>query len=102
MSTDFGCFFDKCMVIFVTFGAGVPRRASLTAGLNPRQLRDDFGTIFDGVWPPFGEPRAPLRGSFGARISNLERLRRFCCDFLGASKKGPKNYQKSHEKGAQV
>ncbi len=47
---------------------------------------------FEKVWV--------IHGSFGARVSNLERLRRFCCDFLGASKKGPKNYQKSHQKGA--
>ena len=44
------------------------------AGGRPQRLRDDFVPIFDGFWPPFGEPRGSLWGHLGARVSNLERL----------------------------
>ena len=55
---------------------------SKVAGGRPRRLRDDFVTIFDGFWPPFGEPRGSLWGSFGRQSLQMERLcRRFRCLF---------------------
>ena len=75
--------------IFVFFegGEGTPLKV---AGGRPRRLRDDFVPIFDGFWPPFGEPRGSLWGSFGRQSLKMERLCRFFGAFFGASKKGAK------------
>ena len=57
-------------------------------------------TIFDGFWPPLGEPRGSLWGSFGRQSLKMERLCRFFGAFFGASKKGAKKLPKVVNKGA--
>ena len=47
--------------IFGVFWGSTPLKV---AGGRPRQLRDDFGTIFVGFWFPFGVPGGALWGSF--------------------------------------
>ncbi len=81
-------------------GEGGPRRAPLTAGGSPRRLRDDLGTIFDGFWPPFGEPRGALRGPFGRQSLQPGAFMSFFVLFWGASKKGPKKLPNVIRKGA--
>ncbi len=70
------------------------------AGGRPRRLRDDFVMILDGIWPPFGEPRGSLWGSFGRQSLKMERLCCFFCVCFGASKKGAKQLPKVVKKGA--
>ena len=43
-------------------------------GGRPRWLTDDSVTIFDGFWPPFGEPRGALWGAFGRHSLEMDRL----------------------------
>ena len=85
------CFWNFC-------GGGVP----LTAGGSPGRLRDDFGMIFDGFWPPFGEPRGALWGSFGRQsLQHGAFMSIFRC-FFGVSKKESKKVPKVGKKGAFV
>ncbi len=89
---DFMCFF------FVGGGGGgTPLKV---AGRHPRRLRDDFVTIVDGFWYPFGSPGDHFGGHLGARVSKWSVYVDFSVLFLVPLKKERNSYQKSSKKRA--
>ena len=62
-----------------------------------RRLGNDFVTIFDAFWHPFGISWGSLLRAFGRQKLQIGRQDSFLADFLGASKQVPKKHPKVHK-----